>query len=116
MKTILTILALAFLTTGNAQFISGDDAKHFAVGTLISGGTYALVYGKTKKKSKAFWYSLGTASLAGLTKEIYDGFIIDGRFDTGELVATFTGGLVTSYTFNIFTGKNKKKKQLAFIN
>jgi hypothetical protein len=54
MKTILTILALAFLTTGNAQFISGDDAKHFAVGTLISGGTYALVYGKTKKNQKRF--------------------------------------------------------------
>ena len=42
MKTILTILALAFLTKGNAQFISGDDAKHFAVGTLISSGTYAF--------------------------------------------------------------------------
>lgn len=116
MKTILTILALAFLTKGNAQFISGDDAKHFAVGTLISSGTYALVYGKTKNKSKAFWFSFGLSTLAGLTKELFDEYAVGGRFDTGELVATFTGGLVASYTFNVFTGRNKKKKQLAFIN
>ncbi|WP_296382836.1 hypothetical protein [Winogradskyella sp.] len=111
MKTIFIILALSFLTTGNAQFISDDDLKHFAVGTVISGATYSLVYAKTKNKSKAFWYSLGASTLAGLSKEIYDGYIISGRFDTGELASTMVGGFVASYTFNIFTGKKNKKKK-----
>jgi hypothetical protein len=84
---------------------------HFGVGAVISGTTYSIVYNKTKNKSKAFWYSLAASSLIGLSKEIYDGFIIDGKFDTGELLATSAGGLVTSYTFNIFTGKGKKKKR-----
>ncbi|WP_339756282.1 hypothetical protein [uncultured Winogradskyella sp.] len=118
MKTIFIILALLFINTSNAQFISEDDAKHFVVGAVLSGTTYSLIYGKTKNKSKAFWYSIGVSALAGLSKEIYDGYIISGRFDTGELVSTITGGLIVSYTFSIFTGEKKKqkKKELAYIN
>ena len=120
MKTLFTVFALFFITTSNAQFISSDDQLHFAIGAGISAATYSIIYAKTKNKKKAFWYSLGLSTLAGFSKEFYDGYIINGRFDTGEAVATFTGGLVTSYTFNIFTGKNKKKKEqkkkeLAFI-
>lgn len=110
MKTILLILALCFANNCNAQFISEDDVLHFGVGALISAGTYALVYNKTKNKKKAFWYSLGMATLAGLTKELFDEFVFDGRFDTGEMIATSAGGLVASCTFNIFTGKKKKRK------
>lgn len=118
MKTILTILAICCINWSNAQFISEDDALHFGVGALISGATYALVYSKTKNKKKAFWYSFGLSTLIGLSKEFYDGYIISGRFDTGEAVATATGGLVASISFNLFTGKRKekKKKQLAFTN
>lgn len=118
LKTILTFLAICCINMSNAQFISEDDALHFGAGALISGTTYAIVYSKTKNKKKAFWYSLGTATLAGLTKELFDEFIFDGRFDTGEMVATSLGGFVVSTTFNIFTGKRKKKKkkQLAFMN
>jgi hypothetical protein len=111
LKTIFLILAFCFVSNCNAQFISEDDALHFGVGALISAGTYALVYNKTKNKKKAFWSSLGMATLAGLTKELFDEFVFDGRFDTGEMIATSAGGLVASYTFNIFTGKKKKKKK-----
>ncbi|WP_400079197.1 hypothetical protein [Winogradskyella sp. R77965] len=111
MKTIFTIIALTFLTVGNAQFISEDDMLHFGVGSVISGATYSLVYAKTQNKSKAFWYSLGASAFTGLTKEIFDEYVFDGRFDTGEFLATSAGGFVTSYTFNIFTGKRKKKKK-----
>ena len=114
MKTIFTLFAFTLINIGHAQFISSDDALHFGVGAVISSTTYTIVYNKTKNKKKAFWYSLGTATFVGLAKEVYDGYIIDGRFDTGEAIATFSGGLVASYTFNIFTGK-KKKKQLASL-
>jgi hypothetical protein len=111
LKTIITVLTLFFFSVSNAQFISEDDSLHFLAGGVISGATYTIVYSKTKNSKKAFWYSFGAATLVGLSKEIYDGFIIDGRFDTGEVVATSIGGLIVSTTFNIFTGKKKKKKQ-----
>lgn len=99
------------MSISNAQFISEDDMLHFLAGSVISGTTYSIVYNKTKNKKKAFWFSLGASAFVGLSKEIYDEFIIDGRFDTGEIVATVTGGLVASFTFNIFTGKKKEKKK-----
>ena len=111
MKTILTILAVTMLSISHAQFVSEDDHLHFAIGAGISSASYTLVYSKTKNKKKAFWYSLGLSTLAGFSKEFYDGYIISGRFDTGEAIATFAGGLVASYTFNIFTGKKKKKNE-----
>jgi len=120
MKYILTLLAIAFFNISTAQITLGDDGLHFVTGAAISSGTYALVYAKTKNKKKAFWYSLGLSTLAGLSKEVYDGYIIDGGFfDTSEFVATAFGGLTASYTFDIFTGKQKKKKkekELAALN
>jgi hypothetical protein len=112
MKTICAILAFSLTSLCNAQFISEDDMLHFAVGTVISGTTYSLVYSKTKNKKKAFWYSLGLSTVTGLTKEVFDELIFDGRFDTGEFIATVTGGLVASYTFNIFTNKKKDKRKV----
>ena len=111
MKFIFTLFAIASLNLSSAQFFEEDDLLHFGVGAAISSGTYAFVYAKTKNKKKAFWYSFGLSSLVGLSKEIYDGYIITGKFDTGEAIATSLGGLTASYTFNIFTGKNKMKKK-----
>jgi hypothetical protein len=84
---------------------------HFATGTVISGTTYSLIYAKTKNKKKAFWYSIGLSAFTGLTKEVFDEFVFGGRFDTGEFISTVTGGLAASYTFNIFTGQNKRRKK-----
>ena len=111
MKTILTILAILVMSISHAQFVSEDDMLHFATGTVISSTTYAIVYSTTKNSKKAFWYSLGLSTLAGLSKEVYDGYIINGRFDTGEMISTISGGFVASYTFNIFTGKKRKKNR-----
>ena len=111
MKLTITLCTIACLNLCSAQFFEEDDLFHFGVGAAVSSGTYALVYAKTKNKKKAFWYSFGLSSLVGLSKEIYDGYIITGKFDTGEALATSLGGLTASYTFNIFTGKNKKKKK-----
>ena len=112
MRTIIILFfTLLFFNTGSAQVTLEDDGLHFAVGAAISSGTYAYVYSKTKNKSKAFWYSFGLSSLAGFAKEFYDGNIITGKFDNSEMISTMLGGLSASYTFNIFTGKRKKKKE-----
>ncbi|BAO77616.1 hypothetical protein [Winogradskyella sp. PG-2] len=113
MKYLLLVFSLLIFNFSFSQKTSSDDGLHFGAGALISGTTYALVYGKTKNKKKAFWYSLGVSTIAGLAKEVYDGYIINGRFDTSEFLATGAGGLTASYAFNIFTGKRKKKKEEA---
>ncbi|MFK7833800.1 MAG: hypothetical protein AB8B52_11020 [Winogradskyella sp.] len=111
MKYLLTLFAITLFNTSSAQFFETDDFLHFGVGAIFSGATYSIVYNKTKNKKKAFWYSFGATTLLGLSKEIHDGYIISGKFDTGEAVATSIGSLSANYTFNIFTGKRKKKKQ-----
>lgn len=110
MKFLLTILTFCIINASNSQSMAEDDQLHFAVGATISATSYALIYSKTKNSKKAFWYSFGLSALAGLSKEIYDGYIIDGKFDTGEAVHTAIGGFVASYTFNIFTRKKKKTR------
>ena len=98
-------------SVSSAQITLEDDGLHFAVGAAISSATYTYIYSKTKNKRKAFWYSFGLSSLAGIAKEFYDGNIISGKFDNSEMISPMLGGLSASYTFNIFTGKRKKKKQ-----
>lgn len=111
MKFIATLLALGFINSSLSQVTFKDEGLHFATGVVLSSATYYLVYSKTNNKKKAFWYSLGVSTIAGLSKEIHDGYIISGKFDTGEFIATALGGFTASYTFNIFTGKQRKKKR-----
>lgn len=111
MKYVFLLIALLAMNYSFSQKTSSDDGIHFGTGVLISGITYTLVYNKTKNKSKAFWYSFGLSTLAGLAKEFYDGNIISGRFDNSEFLATAAGGLTASVGFNIFTGKRKKQKE-----
>ena len=114
MKHIIKISLLLYMLpmVANAQFISDDDKLHFGAGALISGATYTYVYTKTKSKKKAFWMSLGVSTLAGLTKEIYDSTKKGNKFDTGELVATSSGGFTASITLEIFVGRKKRKSTL----
>ena len=115
MKIIFPILIFGMFNFSSAQITREDDGLHYVIGAAISGGTYAFVYSQTKNKKKAFWYSFALSSLAGFSKEFYDGNIISGKFDTSEFVSTMLGGLTASYTFDIFTGKQKKKKREELI-
>ncbi|RLD28136.1 MAG: hypothetical protein DRI75_07650 [Bacteroidetes bacterium] len=110
MKTIVTILILSLTGVCNAQFTTVDEKIHLAAGALMSATTYTLVYTSTKSKKKAFWYSLGTTTLASILKEVYDSSKDNNRFDTNEAIATTIGGFTVSMTLEIFIGKRKKKK------
>jgi len=111
MKTIIAILILSF-TGVNAQ-LNTDEKIHLAAGALISATTYTLVYTSTKNKKKAFWYSIGSTTLVGVLKEVYDNSKDNNRFDSREAVATTIGGLTVSLTLELFVGKKKKKKKTA---
>ena len=117
MKYLIVIFALLFTSFCSAQFVSADDKLHLGAGFLISGVTYTYVYAKTKDKKKAFWYSLGMSTLAGITKELID-VSENERFDTGEIVATTAGGLIASTTLHLFVGKKKNEKliNVAIVN
>lgn len=114
MKFIVALITFTIMNISCAQINISDDGLHFGAGIVISGVTYSLVYSKTQNKKKAFWFSFGLSTLAGLSKEIYDGYIIDGKFDNSELIFTTLGGLSASYSFNIFTGKKKKEAKEKF--
>ena len=120
MKTLIPFLILYFTgtTIGNAQFISSDGEYHVAAGALISSGTYAIVYAKTKNKSKAFWYGLGASALVGIAKEVYDSTKPLDKFDVADVAATTVGGLAGCVTLNLFVGKNKKlrEKTVTLVN
>ncbi|WP_194768686.1 hypothetical protein [Tamlana sp. I1] len=118
MKPLVLFLLLCFGTmhSSQAQFISNDGELHFAAGALISGATYGVVYATTKNKKKAFWYSLGAATLAGIVKEVIDSQKVNNRFDAGDALATSLGGLTVSLGLQlIIKGKDKKAKQMAGI-
>lgn len=115
MKTKISLLLISLSLFSNAQSITEDELLHFGTGAVLSGATYALVYGKTKNKSKAFWYSLGVSTLAGLTKEILDESAFDGYFDGREFAATVLGGLVVSVTLELFVGNRKKKQKVSAL-
>ena len=120
MKTLIPVVLLffAFSGTSHAQFISNDGEYHVAAGAIISSGTYALVYSKTKSKSKAFWYGLGASAFAGIAKEIYDSTKPLNKFDAADAAATVVGGLAACTTLSLFVGKNKRRrlKTVALVN
>ncbi|WP_034045050.1 hypothetical protein [Wocania ichthyoenteri] len=116
MKAFIIILALSFTGLCKAQTISTDDKLHFGAGALISATAYTIVYTTTKNKKKAFWYSLGASTLAGLAKEVYDSGKENNKFDTGEWGATTLGGLTASATISLFVGKNKRNAKIALVN
>jgi hypothetical protein len=117
MKPLFSILFLIFLGSKacSAQFISNDGELHVIAGAVISATTYTIVYSKTKNKKKAFWYSLGAATLAGFAKELYDSTKELNKFDAADLAATSLGGLTVSTTLSLFVG-NKKNKTMALVN
>ena len=116
MKIKLSLLLLSLSFFCNAQTITEDDMLHFAGGAALSGATYAIVYGQTQNKSKAFWFSLAVPTVVGLTKEILDESAFGGYFDGREFASTVLGGLVVSLTFDVFTGKQKKTERNKLSN
>jgi len=66
-------------------------------------------YDLTKNRKKAFWFSLGASTLAGVGKELSD-----DRFDTKDLAATIAGSLTVNFTIYAITKAKSKRKPKRF--
>ena len=106
MKKTILILVLLVGFLGHSQ-IGTDKYKHFAMGALISGATYAWVYQINHNKKQAFIWSLVTPVVIGTVKELIDSSPGGTGFDPYDLGATVLGGLTVNLTIEIF--KRKKK-------
>lgn len=96
-----TILIISFSSYGQR---GKDNALHFAAGAVTSSATYLYVYNKTKNRKKAKIYSIGSALVVGLGKELYDEIKYKG-YDNKDLLATVIGGVTLTYTIDIFNWK-----------
>lgn len=103
-------VVIATLLTCNVygQFES-DKLSHFLGGYSSGALAYEYTYQKTKNKNKAFVGGLLGSLVVGSAKEYYDSKQLNNSFDKNDLLATFTGGLIVSLTFNILK-KNKSEK------
>jgi uncharacterized protein YfiM (DUF2279 family) len=105
----LLILSVLLTNTLLAQKIEKDKFQHFVAGAGISAVTYTMVYDLTESRTKATLFSIGTASAAGMLKELYDRRT--GKvFDRQDLKYTIAGAIIPTVTLRITLGKGKKKE------
>ena len=110
MKKLITLLTIIFLTTSvvgqSVLYPDRDKLYHAAAGAAIGAISYGMIYHYTGNKRKALFGSAATALVAGIVKESIDIMVNkEGVFEVGDVVYTFTGGIVASLTLDIFTHK-----------
>jgi len=105
----LLILTLLICFNGFGQEIlypDSDKLYHAAAGAAIGAISYGMIYHYTGNKRKALFGSAATALVAGIVKESIDVMVNkEGVFEVGDVVYTFTGGVVVVLSLDIFTHK-----------
>lgn len=79
--------------------LAQDKQLHMSACYVASSITSALVYRKTKDKTKATVYGFGIAMLAGVIKEVYD--INHGHSDINDILANTIGASLGVVTIRI---------------
>lgn len=108
-RTYRGIVVATLLTCNLYSQLESDKLSHFLGGYSSGALAYEYTYQKTKNKNKAFVGGLLGSLVVGSAKEYYDSKQLNNSFDKNDLLATFTGGLIVSLTFNILK-KNKNEK------
>ena len=74
------------------RIIGFDKIQHAAVSCLLTlSSQYIMVNKSGFDENKALSYSVSSAALVGLTKEIHDLNSEKGHFNWGDLIANFVG-------------------------
>ena len=81
--------------------IAEDKQKHFVAGSVIGGVSILMMNKKVHNKKTKFWVAVGTSLVAGVLKETYDKNN-GGKFDWEDVGYTVGGGIVGSFTINLF--------------
>jgi len=87
------------LSAASEFALAQDKQLHMGACFVISSFTSALVYRKTKDKTKATVYGFGVAMLAGIVKEVYD--IKHGHSDINDILANTIGSSLGVVTIRI---------------
>ena len=104
---IKKVIAFTFLI-GNLGFGQTDKILHFSAGFGVSGLTYEFTNKLTNNQNKAFWYSLGAGTIAGIAKETYD--INRTGFDNKDLAYTIIGSITINILRDAVTKTKKRRK------
>ena len=88
-----------FISKVQGFAVAQDKQLHMGACYVISSFTSALVYRKTKDKTKATVYGFSVAMLAGVIKEVYD--INNGHSDMNDILANTIGASLGVVTIRI---------------
>lgn len=96
---IIIIFSICFAQNAEAdslntpkRTIGFDKIQHAAVSCLLTlSSQYVMVNKSNMDEDKALSYSVSSAALVGLTKELNDLNRIDGHFSWGDLIANVVG-------------------------
>lgn len=97
--TIIIIFSICFAQSAKAdslnvskRTIGFDKIKHAAVSCLLTlSSQYVMVNKSNMNESKALSYSVSSAALVGLAKELNDLNHKDGHFSWGDIIADGVG-------------------------
>jgi uncharacterized protein YfiM (DUF2279 family) len=111
MKRIVIVIIFCIASTVCAQ-LDGDKALHFGAGA-ISGYFGGKIADKISD-GNPFWIITGaftSSMLVGVAKEAYDEHRYKG-WNNEDLAATVLGGVSIGITINLFSGKQKRNKNI----
>ena len=96
MKKIAVIIyfAVCFQLEAQPIFSEKGHPEHVIAGTLIGGVTSYFVYKKTNNKLKAWLIGFGTATTAGLLKEMIDPTFLSGVKSKEDVYFSALGGAI----------------------
>ena len=106
---LLLLFAVFLNNNTKAQGIEDDKLWHAGIGFGISAVVYTSVKARTGNKKKALLFGMLTASVAGLTKELFDEGRDNNSFDATDALGTTVGGALGGLTMHFILDKKKKK-------
>ena len=111
MKKIAVIIffAMCFQLKAQPIFSENGHPEHVIAGTLIGSVTSYFVYKKSNNKFKAWLIGFGTATAAGLLKEMLDPTLLNGVKDKEDVYYSALGGAIGA-SIIIPLKKRKPKK------
>ena len=106
---IIIFFAMCFQLEAQPIFSEKGHPDHVIAGALIGGVTSYFVYKKTDNKLKAWLIGFGTATAAGLLKEMLDPTLLSGDKSKEDAYYSALGGAIGA-SIVIPLKKRKPKK------
>ena len=106
---IIIFFAVCFQLEAQPIFSENGHPEHVIAGALIGGVTSYFVYKKTDNKFKAWLIGFGTATAAGLLKEMIDPTLLSGEKSKEDAYYSALGGAIGASIVIPLKKRNPKK-------